>query len=396
MYDVAVIGGGPAGCYTAHGLAREGFDVVVLEKNGTCRQPPVCTGVVGVEAFEKFSLPSDSILTQVEDIEFISPSGKLLPYRPGHVQAHVVDRIKFNEGLRKLALESGSSLLQETACLDIRITPEHVELKTSTSEGPLRARSAVLACGYNPKLTRKLHLGDIAYVYEGAQTEIRMDGLSATEIYVGRNVAPSSFAWAVNVKDGRARVGLITKKGASKFLEAFLDSNFLKGRIKETGTISHRTIPLGGLERTYSDRLLAVGEVAGQVKTTTHGGIYYGLIAAQAAAETLSRALRLNDLGASRLKDYERRWRALLDPELSKGRLFRRFFERLSDTHIDGLFSLALKDGILDLVHNKAMFDWHGELIASLMKHTLIKGFRSLTRNKISGEKGSTQKLTYT
>jgi digeranylgeranylglycerophospholipid reductase len=377
MYDVAVIGGGPAGSYTAYGLAREGFDVVVVEKNGTCRQPPVCTGVVGVEAFEKFSLPNDSILTQVKDLQFISPSGKLLPYCPGHVQAHVVDRVKFNDGLRKLAQISGASLLEGTNCLDVRITPNHVELKTSSNGGGLRARAAVLACGYNPKMTRKLHLGDIAHSYEGAQVEIRMDDLAATEIYVGRNVAPSSFAWAVDLKDGRARVGLITREGASKFLRAFLGSHFLKGRIREAGAILRKTIPFGGLERTYSDRLLAVGEVAGQVKTTTHGGIYYGLIAAQAATETLSQALRRNDLGASGLQAYERRWRALLEPELQKGQLFRRLFDRLSDTHIDSLFSLALKDGVLDLVHKKAMFDWHGELIASLMEHTFIKRFMS-------------------
>ena len=74
---------------------------------------------------------------------------------------------------------------------------------------------------------------------------------------------------------------------------------------------------------------------------------------------------------------YERRWRALLEPELQKGQLFRRLFDRLSDTHIDSLFSLALKDGILDLVHKEATFDWHGELIASLMEHTFIKRFRS-------------------
>jgi flavin-dependent dehydrogenase len=347
----------------------------VVEKNGACQQPPVCTGVVGVEAFERFSLPGDSILAQVKDLQFISPSGKLLPYRPGHVQAHVVDRIKFNDGLRKLALISGATLLNGAACLDIRITPNHVELETASNGGRLRARAAVLACGHNPEMTRKLRLGEIAHSYEGAQAEILMDDLPATEIYLGRNVAPSSFAWAVDLKDGRARVGLITRKGASKFLKSFLDSRFLKGRIKKAGAILRKTIPFGGLERTYADRLLAVGEVAGQVKTTTHGGIYYGLIAAQTAAETLSQALRLDDLGASRLQAYERNWRALLEPELQKGQLFRKLFDRLSDTHIDSLFSLALKDGIMDLIHKKAMFDWHGELIASLMEHTFVKRF---------------------
>jgi digeranylgeranylglycerophospholipid reductase len=377
MHDVAIIGGGPAGCYTAHELAREGFDVVVLEKNGTCGEPPVCTGVVGVEAFEKFSLPGDSILAQVKDIQFVSPSGKLLPYHPRHVQAHVVDRVRFNDGLRKMALNSGASLREGTACVDIRVLPSHVELKTSSNGDYVRARAAVLACGHNPKMTKKLRLGEIADYYEGAQTEILMDNLSVTEIYLGRNVAPSSFAWAVDLKDGRARVGLITRKGASKFLQSFLNSHFLKRRIREAGSILQRTIPFGGLERTYSDRLLAVGEVAGQVKTTTHGGIYYGLIAAQAAAETLSDALHRDDLGAQRLEAYERRWRALLEPELQKGQFFRRFFERLSDPHIDRLFSLALKDGVLDLIHKKAVFDWHGELIASLMEHTLIKRFAS-------------------
>ena len=124
-------------------------------------------------------------------------------------------------------------------------------------------------------------------------------------------------------------------------------------------------IPFGGLELTYSDTILAVVEVAGQVKTTTHGGIYYGLIAAQAAVETLSHALRCDGLGAAGLEGCERRWRALLEPEC-RGSDFSKAFRPLVDTHIDSLFSLALKDGILDLVHKEAMFDWHGVLMPHL------------------------------
>ena len=80
-----------------------------------------------------------------------------------------------------------------TACVDIRVSPSHVELKTSSNGDCLRARAAVLACGHNPEMTKKLRLGEIAHYYEGAQAEILMDDLSVTEIYLGRNVAPFFF-----------------------------------------------------------------------------------------------------------------------------------------------------------------------------------------------------------
>ncbi len=377
MHDVAVVGGGPSGCYTAYQLAREGFDVLVLEKDGTSKQPPVCTGILGLEAFEKFDLPRDSILSHIKDIQFVSPSGKVFSFRPTEVQAHVVDRLKFNDGLRRLAMQTGAIICSGCTCTDIHIKKTHVELVTSSNEGRIQARAAVLACGHNPDLTRKLRLGTIAENYEGAQTELHMEDLSATEIYLGRKVAPSSFAWAVKLKDGRARVGLVTKHGASQFLKTFLNGPFLKGRIKETSRVLRKAIPFGALEKTFSDRLVAVGEVAGQVKTTTHGGVYYGLIGAQAAAETLAEVLRRDELEAEKLQAYEKRWKDLLEPELRRGQFLRRLFEHLSDSQIDQLFSLALKNGVMDIVRKKARFDWHGELIASLMEHTFLKHLRN-------------------
>ena len=55
--------------------------------------------------------------------------------------------------------------------------------------------------------------------------------------------------------------------------------------------LNYGGIPLKPLPRTYGQRLVVVGDAAGQVKPTTGGGIYYGLLCADIAAGTLHRAL---------------------------------------------------------------------------------------------------------
>lgn len=374
---MAVIGGGPAGCYTAYQLAREGFDVVLLEKNGASGTSRVCAGVLGIEAFERFDLPRDSILSHVRDIHLVSPTGKRVPFSPHEIQAYVLDRLRFDAGLRALARKGGASVREGTACIGISNNGSSVQIKLSRNGDAIRARTTVLACGHNPLLTRMAGLGVVQEYVEGAQTELTMDGLSATEIYLGSKIAPASFAWALNLAGGRARVGVVTKARASHYLKKLLASDHLRDRIRETGTISRKVIPFSRLERTVADRLVAVGEVAGQVKTTTHGGIYYGLIAASAAAETLSSALRRNRLSATALQAYEDRWRAELEPEFQRGLLLRTFFEGLTDRQIDHLFNLALENGVLEFVRERARFDWHGDLIASLMEQPVVKSVTS-------------------
>ena len=62
-----------------------------------------------------------------------------------------------------------------------------------------------------------------------------------------------------------------------------------------------------------------VGDAAGQVKPTTGGGIYYGLLCADIAANNLHRALDADDLSARNLANYEREWKKKLGRELKIG-----------------------------------------------------------------------------
>jgi flavin-dependent dehydrogenase len=75
------------------------------------------------------------------------------------------------------------------------------------------------------------------------------------------------------------------------------------------GPVIVRPLPLAPLSRTYGDRVLAVGDAAGLVKPTTGGGIYYSLLSAGWAADTVVAACEAGRFSSSVLSAYERTWR---------------------------------------------------------------------------------------
>jgi flavin-dependent dehydrogenase len=135
------------------------------------------------------------------------------------------------------------------------------------------------------------------------------------------------------------------------------------------GAPRQKILPLSRLARTYRDRLIAVGDAAGLVKPTTGGGIYYSLVSASIGAEVLTGALAGNDLSASRLSEYERRWRTRLETELDTQLSFRMLAQRMPDEDIEGLFDLARTDGVMPIVRRTASFNRHRNLIVALLKH---------------------------
>jgi flavin-dependent dehydrogenase len=128
-------------------------------------------------------------------------------------------------------------------------------------------------------------------------------------------------------------------------------------------------LPLGPIERTYSARLLAVGDAAGLVKATTGGGIYYSLVSGGLAADVLTDALGRNDLSQSSLAAYEQRWRAALGDELSAQATLREIANDLSDEDIESLFELARTNGIMPIIRRTATFNRHRNLILSILGH---------------------------
>ncbi|RLC69312.1 MAG: hypothetical protein DRI26_09390, partial [Chloroflexi bacterium] len=114
-----------------------------------------------------------------------------------------------------------------------------------------------------------------------------------------------------------------------------------------------------------------VGDAAGQVKPTTGGGVYYGLLCAEVAADTLDRALATGDFSESLFSGYERAWREMIGRELRIGYLARRLYGRLSNRQVDQLFHIVKSRGIHERLLRSAelSFEWHSDAILEGLKH---------------------------
>jgi flavin-dependent dehydrogenase len=131
-------------------------------------------------------------------------------------------------------------------------------------------------------------------------------------------------------------------------------------------------VPIMPLATTYAERVLAVGDAAGQVKSTSGGGIYFGMLSAELAADTVAEAFRGGTFGREALAGYEKQWRARLGLDLKLGTLFRRLVTRMTDRDVDQLFHVLRQGGLLNGIAGKVSFDWHRELILFLLRHPAL------------------------
>lgn len=378
MIDIVVVGGGPAGCHVAGMLAASGYVVKVLEKQPGPGVAHCCTGIVGRECYERVPGAAASVLRPAQSASFFSPSGKEIRLEKTRVQAYVLDRARFDRAMVAHATERGAEFLYGCHVQDARAVDGHMEVDALHDGQRLvtRSKCLVLASGFSPALTARLGLGRVGDFAVGAQVEVEARGVEEVQIYLSRHVAPGFFAWVTPTTADRVLVGLITRRRPGEYLARFLRRLRQEGKISgEAGPVRYGRIPLKPLRRSYGHRLVAVGDAAGQVKPTTGGGIYYGVLCGDIAADVLCRGLRSGDLSARSLSEYESRWRRKLARELRMGYLSRLLFERLGDEDIDALFDVvrtwSLDREVLDL--QGFSFDWHGDILRHALRHRAVR-----------------------
>ncbi|MGB7293183.1 MAG: NAD(P)/FAD-dependent oxidoreductase [Thermodesulfobacteriota bacterium] len=370
-FDVIVVGGGPSGLHTASILADSGFNVALCEQNSEIGKDVVCSGVISKEAFSRYDLSHESIVARLKQADLYSPGGICINYSHPEEAVFVVDRHIFDRKLADNALHRGAKIFLNAKISSLSVRDEYVMVHIKTQEGEqyVFSRICVVATGVKYNLQTALGLGRPKKIIKGIQLEIKTEDIERLRIYWGERFSTGFFGWAIPLVDGRTRVGVMTEgnaiDGLSNTLSAigdYIDS------CSELGKAKRRGIAFGTITRSYTDRIIVVGEAAGHIKTTTGGGIYYGLLSAEAGSEIVKKAFKVGKFDVKTLSEYEKKWKKMLGREITLGEYFHRFYSKLSDNSLDALFDAAKQDGLLSYVAKNGKFDWHKDAIIKIIR----------------------------
>ncbi len=312
LFDVVVVGGGPAGATAAEGLARAGRKVLLLDKAGRIKP---CGGAIPPRLMRDFRIPDSLLAGRAHAARMIAPSSREvdMPIEGGFVG--MVDREVFDEWLRVRAGDAGAERRTGVfRTLDREAdgtTIVSYETKGGGGAGAdvlsVRARCVVGADGARSQVARqalpKVASPPCVFAYHEiikAPVDGRggWDGRRCDVFYQGK-LSPDFYAWifphgeTASIGVGSARKGF-SLRGAVKALR---ESAALAGC--ETVRTEGAPIPLRPLKRWDDGRnVVLAGDAAGVVAPASGEGIYYAMEGGRQAAGAAERFLATGDAKA--------------------------------------------------------------------------------------------------
>jgi len=386
--QVLIIGAGPSGLIAAREASQNGADVLVLEEHVEIGRPCHCAGLLSLSGMEKLGVPANEAFVQnkVRGAFFFSPSGLSFKIERRRPVACAVDRVLFDKFLAHHAVKSGAEIKLGLAARNVHIKRDGILVKTE--ENTFKADVIVDAEGASSRIVKAAGLEplDPSRLLPGLQLDLIGVNVDPdyVEIHVGRRIAPSFFAWVIPLSEESVRVGLGCKGANPKdLLDSFIERRFKDEKYEVLTARSGMIIVSGPIKRTFTNRLLVVGDAAGQVKPTTGGGVILSGICAAIAGGTVAKAVKHGRFDGEFLSQYEESWRKELDKEFRYMLWARRIFNALSDRMIDKIFELIIKEDLQQFLSEEGDMDFQSNVLSEILRRRKIKLLLSLLRSSL-------------
>jgi len=307
-FDVLVVGGGPAGATAAHDLARQGLQVMLLDRAG--RTKP-CGGAIPPRLIKDFDIPDHLLVAKARCARMISPSDQRvdIPIEGGFVG--MVDRDSFDEWLRERAAAAGAVRRRGRFVQFTRDTDGTALVHIQTDpRGPsqpvpepltVRARCVIGADGARSEVARQTvpdaHKTSYVFAYheivaKPADPPAGYDPARCDVVYRGE-LSPDFYGWVfphgntLSVGTGSADKGFSLRNATATLRTA--------SGLADAPTLRREgaPIPMKPLPRWDNGRdVVLAGDAAGVVAPASGEGIYYAMTGGRLAAEAVAECLR--------------------------------------------------------------------------------------------------------
>jgi digeranylgeranylglycerophospholipid reductase len=385
-YDVAVVGGGPIGCYVAEQLALKGRRIAVFEEHNTIGEPTHCAGLVTQRVLDITKCSQDAIVQNTIYGAIIhSPAGALLTIGGNNIHALVINRQKFDEHIAQKALNAGAAILRNHKVIAVKKQRSVITLDIQQDEQmtPVHSQLLIGADGAHSHIRDSFGFPQPIEKLHGISAELSDSTLDPkyVHIFVGSTIAPGFFAWVIptNVQGTTARIGLCIGKHSTHPLQYYYTA-LLQQPLLQGTTVMKRfggTIPLGPLKKTAVDQIMLVGDAAAQVKPTSGGGIYPGLLCATHCSIIAEEAFQKQRFDEKFLRHYHAGWTKEIGRELSLGMRFRSIFSHLTDRQFNKYIEKLGTQKTIDTINTYGDIDYPSRLVLPLL--TTMPSLLSLT-----------------
>lgn len=348
QWDVAVVGGGPAGLAAARAAAAAGARTVVLERAVHPRYKTCGGGLMGA------SLAAVADLGRLPERDSITSATFTLHGRRGYTRRHatpilaMVVRDEFDDALRRRAEAAGAAVRQGTAVRGIEqdLTGRSPEAATiRLADGTILTAAAVVGADGSAGVTAR-HVGaEFDQVDLGLEQEIDVPEPVAN-IWRGRILLdwgrrPGSYGW-VFPKGQRLTVGVIAARGQGEWTRSYLREFVARLELRDYPVArdsGHLTRCRAGNSPLRSKRVILAGDAAGLLEPWTREGISFALRSGAFAGDAAAKAAAAESpvAAGAALEEYERNVNRVLVPEMAAGRLFLAAFSKHTGVFHAGL-----------------------------------------------------------